>query len=164
MTVLVVFGSKYGSTSRVAHHIADVFAQKGLQVEVRTPDQQPDLSQYDAVVIGSAIYAGRWRRSIRNFVRTNGPALAALPVWLFSVGPLGNPPTPTENPKDANSALESLDARGHELFAGALDSTHMSFGDRAMIRALGVADGDYRNWNRITKWAEHVAADLALTK
>jgi menaquinone-dependent protoporphyrinogen oxidase len=164
MTVLIVFGSKYGSTRRIAHHMADVFAQKGLQVEVRTPEQHPDLTQYDGVVIGSSTYAGRWRRSIRNFLRSNGPALAALPVWLFSVGPLGNPPTPNENPKDADLALTSLDARGHGLFAGSLDSTHLSFGDRAVIRALGVPDGDYRNWNRITAWAEEVAADLALTK
>ncbi len=164
MTILVIYASKYGSTRSVAHHIADVFAQKSLQVEVRTPDQHPDLSHYDSVVIGSAIYAGRWRRSIRNFVRTNGAALASLPVWLFSVGPLGNPPTPTETPKEADLALTSLGAHGHALFAGALDSTHLSFGDRAMIRALGVADGDYRNWNRITAWAEDVAADLAMTK
>ncbi|NNE95180.1 MAG: protoporphyrinogen oxidase, partial [Acidimicrobiales bacterium] len=60
MTVLIVYGSKYGSTGTVAHHIADILAQQGLQVEVRRPEQHPDLSQYDSVIIGSAIYAGRW--------------------------------------------------------------------------------------------------------
>ncbi len=163
MTTLILFGSKYGSTKSIAHHIADVAAGKGLSVEVRTPLQEPNLARYDSVIIGSAVYGGRWRRSIRNYIRTNAKALATMPLWVFSVGPLGSPPTPHDLPKDATMALDDLGARGHELMPGALDSTHLSFGDKAMIRALSVKDGDFRDWNAITKWSEQVAADLALT-
>lgn len=162
MTTLILYSSKYGSTKSIAHYIADVTAGQGLSVEVRTPLQEPNLDRYDSVIIGSAVYGGRWRRPLRNYIRTHSKALANMPLWAFSVGPLGDPPTPHDLPKDAVMALEDLGARGHELMPGALDSTHLSFGDRAMIRALSVKDGDYRDWDQITKWSKHVAADLAL--
>lgn len=163
MTTLLLYGSKYGSTKETANRIADVLTGRGLEVDVRTTLSEPDLRQYDSAVIGSAIYAGRWRRPLRHFLRSNAKQLKDMPLWLFSVGPLGDPPTPHDIPKDALYGLEELAARGHELMPGVLDSAHLSFGDRAVIRALNVSDGDYRDWSAVTAWAEDVAADLAMT-
>ena len=108
MTTLILFGSKYGSTKSVAHHIGEIVAGKGLSVEVRTPLQEPNLARYDSVILGSAVYGGRWRRSMRHYIRANSKALAKMPLWVFSVGPLGDPPTPHDLPKDAVMALEDL--------------------------------------------------------
>jgi menaquinone-dependent protoporphyrinogen oxidase len=39
-------------------------------------------------------------------------------VWLFSSGPIGDPPGPDENPVDMRAIVTSTGARGHRLFAG----------------------------------------------
>ena len=98
MKVLVAFASKHGSTETIAHHIAEVLAGEGLGVEVRPAGSDLDVGTYDAVILGSAVYTGRWRKAAISMAKTHGAALRAMPTWLFSVGPLGDPPEPSEDP------------------------------------------------------------------
>lgn len=49
---------------------------------------------YDAVVLGSAVYVGRWLEPARELVDAHAEELAARPTWLFSSGPIGDPPKP----------------------------------------------------------------------
>ena len=48
-----------------------------------------DLSEYDAVVLGSAVYIGGWRKEAVKFLKDNEGALAERTVWVFSSGPAG---------------------------------------------------------------------------
>ena len=48
-----------------------------------------DLEGYDAVVLGSAVYGGRWRRDARRLLRRLPRSLGRRPLWLFSSGPVG---------------------------------------------------------------------------
>ncbi|GAA1784720.1 hypothetical protein GCM10009682_03590 [Luedemannella flava] len=68
------------------------------------------------------------------------------PVWLFSSGPIGDPPKPDEHPVDAGSAVMLARARQHRVFAGRLDRDRLGLGERAVVAALGAPLGDYRNW------------------
>ncbi len=47
-----------------------------------------DVESYDAVVVGGGLYAGRWHKDARRFVRRHGRVLAGRPLWFFSSGPL----------------------------------------------------------------------------
>ncbi|MGO9754854.1 MAG: flavodoxin domain-containing protein [Solirubrobacteraceae bacterium] len=49
------------------------------------------LEPYDAVVLGSAVYAKHWRGDARHFLRHLGGELARRPFWVFSSGPVGDP-------------------------------------------------------------------------
>ncbi|MDZ7882757.1 MAG: flavodoxin domain-containing protein [Mycobacterium sp.] len=42
----------------------------------------------DAVIVAGALYANRWHRDARRFVRPNTESLRTMPVWLVSSGPL----------------------------------------------------------------------------
>jgi menaquinone-dependent protoporphyrinogen oxidase len=42
----------------------------------------------DAVIVAGALYANRWHRDARRFVRRQADSLRTLPVWLVSSGPL----------------------------------------------------------------------------
>jgi menaquinone-dependent protoporphyrinogen oxidase len=64
--------------------------------------------------------------------------LAARPVWLFSSGPIGNPPKPEEDPVDIADIMQATKAPGHRVFAGKLVKKQLSFPDRAMAAALPV--------------------------
>jgi menaquinone-dependent protoporphyrinogen oxidase len=80
--VLVAYATKYGATQEIAEKIGEVLRQAGLPAQVLPADQIGDLSAYDAVVLGSAVYAGQWRKEAVEFLETNQGALAERPVYF----------------------------------------------------------------------------------
>ena len=54
-----------------------------------------------------------------------------------------------------------MHARGHRLFAGRLDRHRLGFGEKAMVSALRVKDGDFRDWDAIDTWGAQIAAELS---
>ena len=137
-----------------------MLSERGLEVEVIPIEAAASLDAYDAVVAGSAVYAGRWMKTARGFIERNAAALAARPVWLFSSGPIGDPPKPGEDPVDVSSLVELAGARDHHVFAGKLDRGRMSFGERAIVMALRAPDGDFRDWDDVRTWASSIADAL----
>jgi menaquinone-dependent protoporphyrinogen oxidase len=89
-----------------------------------------------------------------------GDALAARPVWLFSSGPVGDPPKPEEDPVDVAGILAATKARDHRVFAGKLLRKQLSFGEKAVAVALRVPEGDFRDWPEIRGWAAGIADAL----
>jgi menaquinone-dependent protoporphyrinogen oxidase len=82
-------------------------------------------------------------------------------VWLFSCGPVGDPPTPEQDPVDVAEVLAATRAREHRVFAGKLVRKQLAFPERAIVSALRVPDGDFRDWPAITEWAGAIATALA---
>lgn len=160
MKVLVCAATKYGATGEIANVVADVLAEEGLEVTVIPPEQAGAIEQFDAVVLGSAVYMGQWMKPARELVDRSAAALAARPVWLFSSGPVGEPAKPAENPVDVSKILQSTKARDHRVFTGRLVRKHLSFPDRAMASAIRAAEGDFRNWAEIRAWAAGIASAL----
>jgi menaquinone-dependent protoporphyrinogen oxidase len=121
-----------------------------------------DLGRYEAVVLGSAVYMGKWLRAARSFVDAHAGELSQRPTWLFSSGPIvGDPPLP--DPHDAvqgDTLRDTVHAREHKLFAGQLDKSKLSFAEKAAVRAAHAREGDYRDWDEINGWATEIAAQL----
>jgi menaquinone-dependent protoporphyrinogen oxidase len=162
--VLVTAASKHGSTAEVAARIAEALrtALPGdAVVEVRPAVEVADVAPYDAVVLGSAVYMGRWLDDARDAAQRIA-AHPPRPVWLFSSGPIGNPPKPNEDPAEVAALVAATRSRGHRLFAGRLDRHRLGLAERAMVAALRVADGDFRDWDTIDSWGRQIAADLRL--
>jgi menaquinone-dependent protoporphyrinogen oxidase len=113
MRVLVTAATKYGATAEIAAAIAEVLDEHGLEATVLPPEQVNGVDGYDAVVVGSAVYAGHWLKPARELVEQHGGALASRPVWLFSSGPVGDPPKPEEDPVDVADLLTATAAREH---------------------------------------------------
>jgi menaquinone-dependent protoporphyrinogen oxidase len=81
-------------------------------------------------------------------------------VWLFSSGPVGDPPKPEEDPVDVAQIMEATGARGHFLFSGKLDRKTLNFGEKAIVAAFKVPDGDFRDWDEIREWAVGITEEL----
>jgi menaquinone-dependent protoporphyrinogen oxidase len=162
MKVLVTAATKHGATGEIADAIGKVLAERGLDVTVAPPDQvgADRVGAADAVVLGSAVYAGHWLRDARELVGRAGAAFAARPVWLFSSGPVGDPPKPEEDPVDVADLLRATGARQHRVFAGKLVKKQLGFPERAIVVALHVAEGDFRDWQEIRGWAAQIADAL----
>jgi menaquinone-dependent protoporphyrinogen oxidase len=170
MKVLLASASRHGSTHEVRDRIGAAMTAAVPTIEVSTADLDnlddqagfSDLSMYDAFVLGSGVYYGRWLDSARDFIRRTGQALSNKPVWLFSVGPLGDPPKPTpEHAVDVSELVEQTNARDHALFCGVMNRAQLGFAERAMMVAFRTPDGDFRDLAAIDDWARKVATSLA---
>jgi hypothetical protein len=106
------------------------------------------------------VYAGHWLKPAKQLVDRCGGALSARLVWLFSSGPIGDPPKPDEDPADVAEILAATGAREHRLFAGKLIRQQLSFPEKAIVSALRVPEGDFRDWPEITGWAAGIATAL----
>ena len=161
MTVLVAYASKHGSTQGIAERIARELGQLGIQAEARPLDEVSDPGSYEALVIGSAIYYGSWMKEATEWVHRNQAVLAKLPVWLFSVGPLGTEVKDAEQqPKDMAEFQQAIRPREQRVFFGALDHHRLSFAERMVVKAVRAPEGDFRDWEAIDAWAASIARDL----
>lgn len=160
MKVLVSAGSKHGSTLEIAQAIGDELARFGHEAKVAPPEDVEGLSGIGAAVIGSGVYAGHWLPTARQLVEKNAARLAEVPVWLFSSGPLGDPPKPEEDPVDVAGLMTMVKAVDHRVFSGRIDLGRLGFGERAVVKALRAPVGDFRDWEIITAWAAEIAAAL----
>ena len=157
MRALVCVASKYGATREIADAIGRTLSESGADVTVLDAGDVDGIDGYDTIVIGSAVYAGHWLAPARELIERHPAAFADKRVWLFSSGPIGEPPVPKEHAVDVEDLVAATGAIEHRLFAGKLDKHRLSFAERAIVFALRVAEGDFRDWGEIGAWAEGIA-------
>ena len=154
--ILVAYASRAGSSGEVAEAIGEVLCGGGAAVDVRLAKDVTDVSPYRAVVVGSAIYMGRWMSEAVKFVETHRDALSRAPVAYFVVCLTMKDDT-EENRRTVAAYLdpvrEVVQPVDVGLFAGRLDSSKLPFLYRLIIKAMKQPEGDYRNWEAIRAWA-----------
>jgi menaquinone-dependent protoporphyrinogen oxidase len=160
MKILVTVASKHGATGEIGEVIAGVLRDAGLDVTTSAPEAVPSLEDYDAVVLGSAVYAGRWIDRARDLAQRHHAELRARPVWLFSSGPIGAPLAPVEEAADGPRLRDELAARGHRTFPGRINAESLSWVERTITRMVKAPDGDFRDWEAVRSWADEIAAAL----
>jgi len=165
MKVLVAYASKRGATAEIARKIGEVLRQEGLDVDVVPAKQVSNPEEYQAVIIGSAAYMGMWRKEAVNLLKNNEKLLSERAVWIFSSGPTGEG-DPVELvqgwrfPKAQQPIIERIKPRDITVFHGKLDPDTMNFFEKAIIKNVKSAIGDFRDWNAITAWAKDIAKAL----
>ncbi|MDZ7708369.1 MAG: flavodoxin domain-containing protein [Trueperaceae bacterium] len=163
--VLVAYASKHGSTAEIAEQIGAVLADAGLPVHVAPVGEVTEMAPYSAVVLGSAVYMGRWRREASRFVTRYADLLAGRDTWIFSSGPTdeGDPVELTDGwtyPKPLQATIERIAPRDVRLFHGKLDPEELGLFERWVVRAVKAPVGDYRDPSTIAAWAREIAATL----
>ena len=181
MKVLVAYASKAGSTKGIAEFIGERLRERGVPAEVYDVRAVQRPEDYDAFVVGSAVYMFHWAKEAKQFVLKNQTTLASRPVWLFSSGPVGLQKTNSKGqdltdvavsgPREIDELSEAARPRDHHVFFGALDGDKlggaMGLTYRFMRRSKAVResmpDGDYRDWNAIEAWAGGIADALTVS-
>jgi menaquinone-dependent protoporphyrinogen oxidase len=159
MRVLVSSGSKRGGTAGLARMIGDALTEAGCDVVVSPAKDVGDLDGVDAVIVAGALYANRWHRDARRFVRRNTSALRELPVWLVSSGPLDDSAEDRDIPPTSQVAklVHRVGARGHVTFGGRLEPDAKGFPARAMAKNKA---GDWRSPAHVRRWVTTVVNEL----
>ncbi|AJF63179.1 flavodoxin domain-containing protein [Streptomyces vietnamensis] len=146
--VLVAYGSKHGATAGIADEIGKTLRADGI----------------DVVVLGGALYAGRWNGKARRCARLNADQLRRRPVWFFSSGPVDSsaeqhdiPPTP-----GVARRMKKIGAREHVTFGGAVTAETPGRIARSMVHHG--KGGDFRDPARIQAWAHHIGSELGTAR
>jgi menaquinone-dependent protoporphyrinogen oxidase len=159
-SVLLAHASRFGSTQEVAEVIAAVLRETGLKVDLQPMAEVRTLANYDAVVVGAAIYNAKWNVVAHQFVSQYQEALTQLPVAIFTLGPLSASDAAKRNSRrQLDNELTKypwLKPVAVEIFAGKYDPSKpgMGFFDRF------VPARDVRNWDAIRAWANTLSAQL----
>ncbi|MEU9048201.1 MULTISPECIES: flavodoxin domain-containing protein [unclassified Kitasatospora] len=158
--ILVAYGSKHGATAGIAKEIGRTLEQDGFEAAVVPAADVRDVSGYDAVVLGSSLYAGHWHRDALRCAHRNAEALAERPVWLFSSGPVDSSAEQHEIPpvRGAAKEMERLHAQGHVTFGGSITAGTPGRIARSLVRHG--KGGDFRNPEQIHSWAHQVASEM----
>ena len=154
--------SRMGSTAEIARRIGEQLRSAGHDVDVRSCADAGDAASYDAVVLGSALYVGRWLPQARRYLQSQAEALARRPTWLFQSGPCGDgfDLAAVRAPRAVRRSAAAIGAELPTTFGGRLDRARAT--DRlSRWVATGTLAGDFRDWHLVRSWTDEIIADLA---
>lgn len=156
--VLVTYATKYGATAEIAEKIGQVLHQAGLCADVLPVDRVGDLTPYKAVVLGSAVYMGQWRKEAAEFLQTSEKSLAERQVWLFSSGPTGEGDSVELTkgwrfPQAQQPIADRIHPRDIAVFHGNANIQKLNFIEKWILKNVQAPLGDFRDWETIASWA-----------
>lgn len=165
-SVLVAYATCFGSTRGIAERIAANLSARGQRAALRSVEDVVGAGDHDAVVFGSPVFNQRWLPEGDAFIRRNLDALAARPVWLFSVGTFGDGkrligPLMKREPKGIADLRDRIGPRDYRVFAGVIERDRWPLASRILFHAFGGRLGDNRDWAAIDAWSDAIAQELS---
>lgn len=159
MRALVTFGSTRGGTQGLAFYVADGLRAEGFVVDVQPAAHTLSVEGYDVVIVGGALYANRWHKAARAFVKRHTAELRRVPTYFFSSGPLDESAVKRSIPpvRGVAKLMDRVGARGHATFGGRLSSHARGIPASSMAKKMA---GDWRDPGQVRAWTGEVAADL----
>ena len=163
--VLIAYDTVHGSTSEIAEKIGDILCEVGFQVDVRLARRVKDISEYDAVIVGTAIRELKWLLDAERFLRRHKKILSEIPVAYFGVCMALAYDSPEVQEMMMPIYMEPILEKyleiapvDYRLFGGAIDFTNFNIYEKLLIWGFGsTKSSDYRNWEKVTEWAEKLS-------
>jgi menaquinone-dependent protoporphyrinogen oxidase len=166
MNILVAYETAHGSTTGIAEAIAQAMQEAGAEVTVERCRKVEDVSGYDAFVIGSPIWVGKWLKPAAVFLKRNADAIAKHPHAIFlataAAGHEAHKPAVMRDyvPK-VLGLVPNLDPVAIGNFAGVLNFPRYPLPMRLIMAGISRSGGgptngynDFRDWDEIKAWAE----------
>jgi menaquinone-dependent protoporphyrinogen oxidase len=172
--ILVVYGSTYGQTERIARRIGELLDRAGYLVDIHRGDRLPEhltLETYSGVVVAASVLAGYHQRYIRTFVRHNAARLNRLASAFVSV--CGSA---ASDPAKASAYIDGLlEESGWRpaitrSFTGGVAYTKYSWPIRWVLKRINRSKGlptdtsrdwDFTEWREVDAFARSLAALFA---
>jgi menaquinone-dependent protoporphyrinogen oxidase len=164
--VLVAYATKHYSTGEIALAIAEELRRfPQLNIDLERVEDVKDVTPYQVVVLGSAVYMGQWRDEATDFLKRHTQELAQRSVWLFSSGPIGDgdPKTLMKGwvfPEALQPIADQIKPRDITLFHGKLERDWLNIFEKAAVKFVNSPTGDARDWDMIRHWANSIAQVL----
>lgn len=160
--ILVAYATKYGGTAEIAEKIGQVLREVGLHTDVLPVAGIRDLTPYEAVVLGSAVYIGKWHKDAVKFLQANEKILTERQVWLFSSGPTGEGDAVEllkgwHFPEAQQPIADRIQPCDIAVFHGNVNMKKLNFIEKWILKNVQAPLGDFRDWEAITSWATAIA-------
>lgn len=174
--ILVVYGTTYGQTAKIAARLRQHFLAAGADAETMAAAAAPAglrLGDYDGVVVGASLIGGRYQAPVAAFVRAHREALNRMPSAFFAVSGSAGSSDPAVQ-AEAGATMEVFLARlGWRprlavSLAGAMAYSRynpfLRFVIRRIARRQGAADTrhdvEMTDWNEVARFAAAFHATL----
>lgn len=161
MRILMVTASRHGSTDEIGQEIAASLAAAGFVVTVSEPGDVSAVTGYDAVVLGSAVYYGRWMAAMGEFVERLADQLRHARLWLYWSGPVARQRPHRGGAGSPEAYVRRLEPRGWREFGGKVDARTLGRGEKSILSMSGGGPGDFRDFDEVREFAQEIVADLA---
>jgi len=170
---LIYYGTGEGQTATVAERIVETLDARGHDATaVNAADAPADLAvaDYDAVLVGASIHAGKHQPAVVEFAQANRDALAARPTAFFQ---LSMSSATAEGAAQAAGYVEEYldETEWHPdriaQFGGALRFSEFGFLKRFMVKQVvkrempdldTSEDAEFTDWQAVDDFANDVAA------
>lgn len=163
--ILVAYGTKHEATAEIAQALGTTLRDAGFDTDVKRARDVGSLDEYRAVVLGSAVYMGRWRRDAMRLLRRHRKELAQRDVWIFNSGPVGEQTEGDDErwtvPKRVRELVTEIGAHDNVVFGGRISEDAGGFIERSMVESTPPELRDRRDWQEIEAWAGQIAAKLS---
>jgi menaquinone-dependent protoporphyrinogen oxidase len=134
MKTIIIFATTHGTTEKVASDIArGLGAGRSTLCNLKTTPQ-PDLSEFEQVIIGGSVHAGNVQSRVKAFCHSNMPALLKKRLGLFLCGM--NLPAGHEQLVRAFPELLRTHAIISEFLGGEFLFEKMNFLQRMIVRRV----------------------------
>ena len=161
-SVLVGYATRYGSTKETAEVVAQVLRERGSTVDLQPLRSVKTLQGYQAVVLGAPLFMFHWHKDALRFLSRFRKVLSDLPVAVFALGPITDPPKEEE----WQGAREQLDQElakhpwfkpaALQIFGGRLDPQKMGFPMKLFAGQMPASD--IVDPEAVRAWAEGLPA------
>lgn len=86
LRILILYGTKYGQTAKIATRMGEVLRGAGHEVTiVDSMGGSPSPAVFDGVIIGASVVAVGHQKRVERYVRRHVDTLNAMPSAFFSV-------------------------------------------------------------------------------
>jgi menaquinone-dependent protoporphyrinogen oxidase len=172
--VLIVYGTRYGSTAEVVQEMSKMARELGAQVDTINLEKGtrfPEPEEYDLVIIGSGIRTGQWKKEPLEFIEQKLNSLSKTKVALFVVsGYAGNPDKVAEAQADYLDSMPEkypgLAPISTALIGGMFEFKRYNLVIRALVKSMvknQMPEGeevpeklDFRDWDMIRDWIKEL--------
>lgn len=172
---LILYSSVDGQTQKICQVIAEDIKATATHTQTQVMPlsefaKQPNLADFDAIIVGASIRYGKHRKSVYQFIEQHKPQLSQMQTGFFSVNLVAR--KPEKNTADTSPYITKFLQQTNwqptivDVFAGKLDYSLYGFFDRLMIRFImwitkGVTRSDkpieYTDWQRVKTFTKHIA-------
>lgn len=182
--ILVLYGTTYGQTAKIAGSIRDVLAARGLHpqlVQAGSGDAPEGLDGFSGVVIGGSLIAGKYQPAVEAFIAAHRDALNALPTAFFAVSGSAGSPDPAGRAEAERIMHGFLAAAGWQpsltaSIGGAMAYSRYNLLLRFQMRRIARKNGEtdvrhdreFTDWRQVERFAlefgELVANDVVMER
>jgi menaquinone-dependent protoporphyrinogen oxidase len=156
MKTAIIYSSSHGTTEKAAHLLRENLVGEVELINLKKLPN-PDMEEYESVIIGSSVHAGSIQGKVKNFIGKNLNVLLAKKIGLFLCCMHEGEEAKKQFEKGYPEELRDI-AISNGLFGGEFIFSKMNFIERKIIKKISGVTSDVSKLDHdaIKKFADEI--------